>query len=130
MNEQPPESIGHFFAFIFFAIAFFSYIFSKSKTINLDHFDIGYITENNFHQQNVPVQTLPISKPQQKPKPKPKPKAQNKGFTDFEKECIDALRSLGMKKSEAITKMNFVFEKYQPKTIQDFISGAFKREHN
>jgi hypothetical protein len=125
MNEQPPEFVGDFFAFILFAIAIFSYIFSKSKTIiNLDHFDIGYITDNNFQQQDVTVKTLPINKP------KTKPKTQNKGFTDFEKECIDALHSLGMKKSEAITKMNFVLEKYQPKTIQDFISGAFKCEHN
>lgn len=135
MNEQPAEYLSQIMAFLFIAIAFISYLFGKPKTINLDNFEIGYISENP-----VPINSsfiTPVSiieQPQPKPiktvKPKPKPKKIKKQVSPLQQDCIVALRSMGMKKSEAVNKVNSVFSNTQPNNIQEFIMEAFKREHN
>ena len=141
MNEQPAESVSQVFAVIFVAIAVISYFFSKPKPINLDYFEIGYIYDNapQIHASN----NIVVNKPEPKPKhiakqqtrinnvvKYKKSKKVKKEFSQFEKDCINSLRSMGMTKTEAIKKTNHVFKIKQPKTIQDFIMEAFKRENN
>jgi len=141
MNEQPPEIMSQIIAVVFAIVAFLTYLFGRAKPINLDNFEIGYISENP-----VPVRTQIIARPEfipqvkvapvsspKPPKPKPltpkvvKPKTQ---VSPLQQDCIDVLRAMGMKKSESVSKMNQIFNYKNPKTVQEFISEAFKRENN
>lgn len=135
MNEQPAEIVSQVFAFLFIAISFFSYIFSKPKAINLDYFELGNIYDNapqlNLHNPVVINKPKPVVKSVKKKKPNPKKqKTVKRELSPLEKDCIDSLRSMGMTKTEAVKKASHIFKITQPKTIQEFIMEAFKRENN
>lgn len=125
MNTQPPEYIGNIFAFIFMGICYCSYVFSKVKPINPDFFELGYIVENSQPIQpiQVAIQQPPIKKVA---KVKPTDFTQSQIYQDG----VLALRSMGMKKSEAVSKANHIFANKNPSNVQEFILEAFKREHN
>jgi len=138
MNPQPSENVSQVIALLFMIVSVFGYFFSKPKKLT-DYFEIGYISEEKI----LPRKNYTVSKPAIKsspltPKKKPQVKKQTAAktqkpkqtMTDFQKECVETLQSLGMNKSEATKRMYSVFKLGQPKTIEDFISGAFKREHN
>lgn len=138
MNPQPSENVSQMIALLFIAVTFFSYFFSKPKKLT-DYFEIGYISEEKIVRgKNYAVSKPVIKSPSLKPKKKPQVKKQSVAktqkpkqiMTDFQKECIQTLQSLGMNKSEATTRMYSVFNLSQPKTIEDFILGAFKHEHS
>lgn len=123
MNTQPPEYIGNIVAFILMAICYLSYLFSKVKPINPDFFELGYIVENSQPMQ----ETVVIQQPAKKvAKVKPVDFTQSQIYQDG----VLALRSMGMKKSEAVSKANHIFAHGNPSSIQEFISEAFKRECN
>ena len=134
MNEQPAEYLSQILAFLFIAIAFMSYLFGKPKTINLDNFEIGYISENPVPISSSFITPVTIvEKPQPKPiqAVKPKPKKVKTQVSPLQQDCISALRSMGMKKSEAVNKVNRAFSSNQkPSSVQEFIMEAFKRECN
>jgi hypothetical protein len=132
MNAQPPEIMSQFFLILFGIIAIFSYLTHKPKShsTNLDFFEIGYIVDdkpkvNNTYHLNIEPEKK--KKTASKPKVIQKPKAKTKPqFTQFEKDCINSLVSLGFGKKEAKKRMCETFQKYSPTTLQDFIQKAFK----
>ena len=138
MNQQPSENVSQIIALLFMVVSVFGYFFSKPKKLT-DYFEIGYISEERMLPSKNYIISKPVIKsPSSSPKKRPQVKKQSAAktqkpkqtMTDFQKECIQTLQSLGMSKSEATTRMYSVFKLGQPKTIEDFILGAFKREHN
>lgn len=134
MNEQPAEFVSQVIAFLFIVVAFISYLFGKPKTINLDYFEIGYISENPVPINSSFIEPVTIIE-QPQPKPiqtaKPKTKKIKKQTSPLQQDCINALRSMGMKKSEAVNKVNCVFSSnVKPSNVQEFIMEAFKRERS
>lgn len=136
MNEQPPEIMSQIIGLVFVFIAFLTYLFGRAKPINVDNFEIGYISENPTPIHS-PVIDRPVFIPQTQPEystkvatPKPKTQKIKPELSTLQKDCVDALRSMGMKKSESVSKMNQIFSSKNPKTIQEFITEAFKRENN
>lgn len=132
MNPQPEPLISQALLVIFCIIAAYSFLTYKPKQSrhSLDYFELGYISEN--------IETIHKYVPTNCTVPKPKPVAVKQAnqkpikskLSPLQEDCINALRSMGMKKSEAIKKVERVFKSVQPKTIQEFIVEAFKREHN
>lgn len=131
MNEQPQEIMSQIIAVVFVLIAFLTYLFGRVKPIDLNNFEIGYISDNP-----VPVRTQIIARPEFVPQVKvapvtsPKPSKPKPQVSPLQQDCIDVLRAMGMKKSESVSKMNQIFNHKNPKTVQEFISEAFKRENN
>jgi hypothetical protein len=116
MNPQPQPYIGNFIAFIFICVFFYhafkSYISGAAINLNeIDLITVGYVepsdnitivnvdnTSNNFESQQLYI------------------------------DCIDALYTLGMKKSEAKKRAKMIFSTTnpQPKTVQDFLILALR----
>lgn len=134
---------------IFFGICMVSFFTSEAKPFS-DIFEIGYITDHppqvqTIQRKNYVKKNAPSYKPvkqvkapsQKKVSTKAKPKSVPQSIvkqaykqTKLYADCVSALRSMGMKKSEAVENANYVFKTTQPKTIQEFIMEAFKREHH
>lgn len=113
MNEQPSDFVSGFFAFLFCATFVYFLLTMPRKKLS-DQFIIGYYD---------PVPTISVTNNVTKNYVK---KSTPKIDPDFYAECIDALVSLGHKKSKANQITKEIFEKFSPKTIQEFISIAFK----
>lgn len=129
MNEQPQEIVSQFLAFVFIAISVATYFFGKVKPINLDYFELGQIHDNKPAPAPAKViykNTTP--KKQYKKQVAKTPKKPE--LSDLQKDCINALKSLGFKKDQAKARMKKVFQATQPKTIQEFLMEAFKNEYN
>jgi len=140
MQNDPIETISFVCTIIFAIIAFFSFLVTQ-KTSHSDFFEIGYIVDTKptrikktSQSPRRPVAVKPAAPKvvvQTKPKIKVEKQTKQKpDLTQFHKDCIDALISLGMRKKEATKRMQDIVKKYQPKTIQEFIQVAFKHEHN
>jgi hypothetical protein len=121
MNPQPPIYVGQLVAVIFgvlFLFYFFKEFFNHSnQNTNQDLFTLGYIEESNNVIVNVKNK---IIKEQAKP--------------SFESQqlyidCIDALHSIGMKKTEAkkLAKEIFSSSSNPPTSIQDFLMIALRK---
>lgn len=148
MNAQPEPIMSQVLMVIFMIIgaySFFTYKPRKTKS-NLDYFELGYISENveeihhyipNTYQAKKlkatkkKTKVQPVKQTIKKPKPpRVKTKPVKKQISPLQQDCISALRSMGMTKSEATEKANYIFKSSQPGTIQEFIMEAFKRERN
>lgn len=137
MNEQPQEIVSQFLAFIFILISVATYFFGKAKPINLDYFELGQIHDNKPLHQPIYKQAK-VKKTTKQPKPntvktvtkKQKPIVKKAKPTKLQIDCISALQSLGMKKSQAISRTKDVFDKKSPQSIQEFLMEAFKNEYN
>lgn len=117
MNPQPEPYIGNIFATLFACL----FIYYTLKALNQrvahnDLFVIGYVEDsnniiNNFHVTNVEKRMDPELQ---------------KLYND----CIEALRALGMKKSEATRKTKQVFENSDPvpQNVQDFLMIALRKQ--
>lgn len=121
MNPQPPTYVGNLFAALFACMVLFYFIkelFNHSPTKpNCDLFTLGYIEDSNNIIVNVRNKTIKQTKP------------------DFESQqlyidCIDALCSIGMKKTEAKKKAKEVFSTMNnpPTSIQDFLMIALRNK--
>jgi hypothetical protein len=113
MNPQPPEYIGTLFATAFVCLVIYHTIkayYTKSIEPS-DLFVLGYVEEaapqtNNYYVESVKLESQQL-------------------FID----CVDALRALGMKKSEATRKARTIFTngQHNPKTIQEFLLIALQK---
>lgn len=115
MNPQPEPYIGNLFAALFGCLVIYYTVkaFYQENSIN-DLFVIGYVAEsdktiNNFHITSIETKT----DPQQQ---------------QLHNDCVEALRALGMKKSEATKKTKQVFQNNPTlKTVQEFLLIALKK---
>lgn len=112
MNPQPSEYVGNLGALLFFALFIFyaikSYVDGQTIDINkIDLVTFGYIED--------PITT----------------KTTNLNFESQQLylDCIEALYTLGYKKSEAKKKAKLIFSTFnpQPSSIQEFLSVALKK---
>lgn len=111
---HPYENTSYMFMFAFLGLIYFYAIkaYNAGKTINLHNIDlvtVGYLEDQPIIQQV--VATKPSFESQQL-------------YVD----CIEALHSLGMKKSEAKRKAKFIFSTMSspPSSIQEFLMIALK----
>lgn len=118
MNPQPEPYIGQLVALVFaLGVLYFTFkAYHSGEHINMpsDLFTIGYFEES----QNVPIVKI-IQQEQRKVSPESNPI-----YTD----CVDALRALGMKKSEAVRRAKDIFTSLDnpPRTVQDFLMIALR----
>lgn len=120
MNQQPQEYVGNLFAFIF--ICLFAYHAIKSyingNAINLKELDLitlGYVQESDGNKTNT-VESK-----------------SNKIKLESQQlyiDCVEALYSLGMKKSEAKKRTKDIFTNTdpQPANVQQFIILALRTQ--
>jgi hypothetical protein len=113
MNPQPEPYVGHLlalvFGFMFLYFAFKSY-HSHNTSKPSDLFTIGYIEEST----NVPEQQ----------EQKKVSAEDNPIYAD----CVDALKALGMKKTDAIKQAKDIFTNFDnpPRSVQDFLMIALR----
>jgi len=117
MNPQPEPYIGQIFAAIFAGLIIYltikSYLAADSSSIN-DLFVIGYMEDSPRIVNNIKVTTLDT---------KPSIESQQLYI-----DCVEALRALGMKKSEATKITKRVFSSNQiPQSVQEFLLIALKK---
>jgi hypothetical protein len=148
MNPQPHPIVGQLGVLIFAILVAYFALTKKPRQDSWDGdtINIGYILENKE-----PMQTFTQTKPCQShhiPKSLIKPikpiKKQNTKQTKTQNEqpeytakpkemidetlfndCILALVSLGTKKSQSKTIAKNIFDKHNPKTIEDFIKFVY-----
>ena len=122
MNPQPEPYIGHIFATIFLLMVvyyFFKQVFSNKEPIHLDDlFPIGYIEDS--HNMTVNIKNKIV-----KEAIKPSFESQQLYL-----DCIDALHSLGIKKTEAKKRAKEIFSSSPnpPNSIQDFLMIAMRND--
>lgn len=156
MNPQPDTYYSQLCLIIFLIVFGISYFTSKPKykKSSLDYFELGYISEDLHPIYSIleieerpiiattpksvisgkkPTTTIP-NPPKQKPTiAKTSQFKQDKAkesLTELQSQCISALVSLGMKKTEAKKRMMQIFDKSSPNTIEEFIKEAFRNGHN
>jgi hypothetical protein len=121
-------TIGMSFAFLK------SFIKSVNSPINsnMDFVELFRVREETIVPPPVPktariVANVTVSENTKKPEPKKhKAKRDDGGYTDLQKDCFDALKSLGIKnQNERKFLVNHIFNKHNPATVQDFIKLAF-----
>jgi len=120
MNPQPEPYLGNIVALAIVASFFYFYMkaCAEGKKINSsDLFTIGYIERDDAPvinlQQNVSKQDAPDFESQQL-------------YVD----CIDALHSIGFKKTEAKKRAKQIFSsmKNPPTSVQDFLMIALRND--
>jgi hypothetical protein len=125
MNPQPPEYIGHIFAFIFISLCVFYFIKGLNDPNNiikpLDRYTIGYFDEPNYTTINIKNKTVKEVAKKSKP---------NFESQQLYIDCIDALCAIGMKKTEAKKRAKEIFSTMNnpPASIQDFLMIALKQQ--
>jgi hypothetical protein len=116
MNPQPEPYVGHIFALMFAGLVVYltikTYLKADSSCTN-DLFIIGYMEDSPRVVNNIKVTTLD----------KPSIESQQLYI-----DCVEALRALGMKKSEATRVTKRVFSSNQiPQSVQEFLLIALKK---
>lgn len=111
---HPYENISHIFMYLFLGLVYYyaRKAYKEGKVINLHKLDlvnVGYLEDQPIIQQV--VETKPSFESQQ-----------------LYLDCIEALHSLGMKKSEAKRKAKFIFSTMSnpPTSVQEFLMIALK----
>jgi hypothetical protein len=129
------------------AKSFYEAFTDKDKHIDLDHYPVldYVITEaedkktQDHVNNNINKKIVKTEKRQPTPKAKTKleehkvnasdaqPRNYN-GYTALQQDCFDALKSLGVKtKQERMFIVNTTFNKYNPKSIQEFLYIALRK---
>jgi hypothetical protein len=121
MNPQPPEYIGHIYALVLFCVAAYYFLINATaqdkEHIDLDKFIIGYFEDSEKSNTNITINNG--SQTQQN-----YALETSKLYLD----CIDALCSLGMKKSEAKKITKSIFNTTNPpESIQQFLMIALRK---
>lgn len=99
-----------------------------SQPISIDDFiPLGYVEEDP-QPINKPIKAIK-SRGIERPKKQPiKPVKRNaNGFTELQQDCYDALKGLKISNKESKYLVHSIFNKHNPKTIQDFLQLAFMR---
>lgn len=114
MNPQPPESLGQLVALLFSLLVIYYAIkaYYNNPPIHInDLYTIGYVEES----KNPSIINVVTNKP-------------NFESQQIYIDCIDALYSLGMKKSEAKRKTKEIFSSMDnpPSSIQEFLMIALR----
>lgn len=118
MNAQSHENlgivcaVGLFLVFLYHAVKNFRY--GPHININNDLFNIAYLERDNH--VNVVVPSVKIVEKKSKPYD-----------TQLFLDCIDALYSLGMKKTQAKNIATSVFNEFNPKSVQEFLMIALRK---
>jgi hypothetical protein len=108
------------------------------KPVSMDDFiPVGYIEDAATPIcRTEPTKPVQINKPTTHRTIKPKPKTVKRkteiprntdGFTELQQDCYDALKGLKVTAKEAKYLVHSIFNKHNPKTIQDFLQLAFVR---
>lgn len=126
MNPQPSESVGQVIAIILVLMVAYHAVKAYHnnppiKLNDLDLFTIGYIqspTQPKPIKTKLKIQTQPVKEAQQIPTVE---------STQLYIDCVDALHSLGIKKSDAKkTTKNLLSSNNPPKTVQELLIIALK----
>ena len=115
MNAQPSEFFSGIIALILILGMMFYFLSCDWKMP--DKFTIGYIERQP--QEQPPVYVSVVNEA-----PKPKKKTDRKLFLD----CVNVMISLGHKKTSATQKTKQIFNDDNPKSVQEFINIAFRKE--
>lgn len=123
----------------FGTIKFHSTQFGLSKPIGIDDFiPLGHVEDMLTPISKIEpakVRSTQVKKPRSN-SVKPKQKVIHKekaaprnesGFTELQQDCYDALKGLKVTAKEAKYLVHSIFNKHNPKTIQDFLQLAFVR---
>lgn len=128
MNPQPHPIVGQFGVLIFALLTAYFCFTGKRKDFQFsDKFTIGYINDDVPHvvvHSDVPknINTKKKQVPQSLLTPiKEEEPIDNELFED----CVLALVSLGTKKIQSKKIAKDIFEKHNPKTIEDFIKFVY-----
>lgn len=121
MNPQPDPMVGNLIAtVVIFAIGFYAYkAYKYGPAIdikNLDMITVGYVeSDPRIIKKNIKVVKKNTIEESIKD-------------TQLYNDCVDALHSLGLKKSEAKRKTILIFNtvKPSPASVQEFLLIAFK----
>lgn len=120
MNEQPSEVLSQLMAYCFMAMFFYFMITNKNKPSRNDSlFKIAYIEEPIY-----PAPTIIINN-ETSPSTKHK---EDKKKQQFFIDCVNALVSLGFKKTIAQKLTQKIIESHQPTSIQQFLHLAINHK--
>lgn len=109
---------------IFFS-SFFNSYFDESKHISIRKYVM--LEDNYYHSKATKTKLATIKPPPVPPAKKqapPKPKEDN---LDLKRDCNSAMKSLKVPANERKYLLTKVFNDHSPKTVQEFITLAFKR---
>lgn len=119
MNPQPDPYIGNIFAFLFICLVTYHTIkvfYQQGSEIN-DLFIVGYVEESST--SNKTINNVHITNIEEKPSEK---------NIQLQTDCVEALRALGMKKTEASKRMKQVFQTNPSiQTVQEFLLIALRK---
>lgn len=116
MNPQPEPYVGNLFAILFGCLFIYYAIKAyREEDTASDLFVIGYVEESNQTVNNISLTNV-----------------STKASLESQQlyiDCIEALRSLGMKKTEATkrTKQVFANTHPEPQTVQEFLLIALRK---
>lgn len=105
-----------------------------NQHIDLNHFPV--LEYSSTKRRYVPasqqtvckIKDLKIEQKQKESLPKEEEQRNSNGYTALQQDCFDALKSLGIKsKNERKFIVNKTFNKYNPKTVQEFLQLALIR---
>lgn len=113
MNEQPSDFVSGFFTLLFVA-TFIYFLLTLPRKKFSDKLTVGYIDmpapvqiTNNITNKTVKQVKKPIDQ-------------------QLYADCVEALRSLGHKKSYASQKTRDIFNMFNPKSVQEFLTIVFQ----
>ena len=132
MNPQPHPFVGQLGVLIFVLLIVYLSFTNKKRQFHFDDkFTIGYILDND------PIQTFSINTDTKTTRKKANKQIPSYLLTqektnpsinydvNLMNDCLSSLVSLGTKKTQAKKITKDIFEKYNPKTIEDFIKFVF-----
>jgi hypothetical protein len=145
MNPQPHPIVGQFGVLIFALLVAYFALTKKPRQDSWDGdtINIGYILENkepiqtfnktkSYQSNYVPKSLIKPIKSQNTKQATPKnecpayvPKQKETIDESLFNDCVLALVSLGTKKSQSKTIAKNIFDKYNPKTIEEFIKFVY-----
>jgi hypothetical protein len=117
MNPQPQPYVGDLFALLFGALICYYALkafYKKNPEVLSDMFVLGYIEDSASTVNNIHISSLNSK--------------QDIESQQLYNDCVEALRALGMKKSEATRVTKRVFSSNQiPQSVQEFLLIALKK---
>lgn len=112
MNPQPSEFFSGLIAFVIVCSVLLYMLQMDWKPSISDRYTIGYI-----QREQQPVTVVVNNQPK-------KPDIDRKMYL----QCVDAMISLGHKRTVAARKTKEIFNDHNPKSVQEFINIAFRKE--
>lgn len=130
MNPQPHPVVGQFGVLIFALLTAYFCFSGKRKDFQFsDQFTVGYINDDVPHvvvERDIPRTKTVTRKKKQVPQSILTPiKEEEPIDNELFEDCVLALVSLGTKKVQSNRIAKDIFEKHNPKTIEDFIKFVY-----